>query len=392
MHNRPALHRNSRALLQRVLDEPGLDRWVRELSGPDYKALIEHVGLDDSSELLALSTPEQLIELIDETLFNGSTSETFDLERFAALLEVLHESGPEKLADRIATLPEEFLIMALSRLMSVWPTEFLRQLAELDEDGVLDKRLESYAFEEFDDYTVLSPSGLGWDALVALLTTLGESDPELFDRLLGRLCAANVGSLGEPDELVNVLDEMAEFEEDAQGEREERRARYGYVSASDAQAFLRLPPAQAPGATDAISAAYFRRLVPEPKSRLRSVSDNRLLQILRNRGLGDDAQTRKLTTGSGLLKAALGDLAEKSPERHARVLEELAFLTNVVLATVDRQSDSAPNAADAVRSVVVAVETAGVSEAGLEASLARTRLLGALDSWGPIALFRNRPR
>ncbi len=65
--------------------------------------------------------------------------------------------------------------MALSKLVSVWPAEFLRQLAEGDDSGVLDKRLESHAFEDFDEYTVLSPSGLAWDALVSLFSGWSDS-------------------------------------------------------------------------------------------------------------------------------------------------------------------------------------------------------------------------
>jgi hypothetical protein len=280
----------------------------------------------------------------------------------------------------------------LSKLISVWPTEFLRQLAEVDESGVLDKRLDNQMFEDFEEYTVLSPSGLAWDALVALLNTWADSEPELFRRILGRLSAASVGGIGEPDELVNVLDEMAEFEEDAQGAREERRARSGYVSGSDARAFLRLPPTKTPGDRDAISAAYFRRLAPEAVT-VRPSDDNRLLEILRSHhSWGSQATRRKLPTGSGLLKGALDELAARSPQQHARALEELAFLTNVLVATLSPTQDALPNAADAIRKVVAAVEAAGIGTAPIDATTAKQNLASALELWGPIALFRNRPR
>lgn len=394
MPNRPTLHQRSNALLRALLDEPGLDQLVRQLRGPEWKAVVRHVGLEDSSELLALSTPEQLVELIDETLWTGGTSETFDLERFATLLEVLHESGTQALADKVANLPEEFLTMALSKLVSVWPAEFLRQLAEADESGVLDKKLESHAFEDFDEYTVLSPSGLAWDALVSLFSSWSDSQPELLARLFGRLSMANVNGIGEVDELVNVLDELAEFEEEAQAEREERRVQSGYVSGSDARAFLRLPPAVRPGETDAISAAYFRRLRPTDAPAA-TKSDPRLLEILRRHAPAERTnQARRLGTGSGLLKLALEELARTAPERHARSLEELAFLTNVVMTTLAgaQGEDAPPPAAEAFRSVTASIETAGLSEIGLEPKEAATKLAAALAEWGAIGLFRNRPR
>jgi hypothetical protein len=376
-----------------LLDEPALDQLVRQLRGPEWKAVVRHVGLEDSSELLALSTPEQLVELIDETLWTGGTSEAFDLERFATLLEVLHESGTQSLADKVAGLPEEFLTMALSKLVSVWPAEFLRQLAEADESGVLDKKLESHAFEDFDEYTVLSPSGLAWDALVALFSSWGDSQPELMSRLFERLSLANVNGIGEVDELVNVLDEMAEFEEEAQAEREERRVRSGYVSGSDARAFLRLPATTKPGETDAISAAYFRRLGPDDASGT-TKGDPRLLEILRRHApVERTSRERRLGAGSGLLKLALEELARSAPERHARALEELAFLTNVVMTTLIgfQSEDAAPPAAEAFRSVAVSIETAALTEIGLEPAQAASKLATALAEWGPIGLFRQRP-
>lgn len=394
MSNRPTLHQRPNALLRALLDEPELDRLVRQLPGPEWKAVVRHVGLEDSSELLALATSEQLVELIDETLWIDGATEAFDLERFATLLEVLHESGPQALSEKVASLPEEFLTMALGKLVSVWPAEFLRQLAEADESGVLDKKLESHAFEDFDEFTVLSPSGLAWDALVSLLSSWSDSQPELMNRLLGRLSMANVNGVAEVDELVNVLDEMAEFEEDAQAEREERRARSGYVSGSDAHAFSRLPAPTKPGETDAISAAYFRRLRPEAAPSTKA-NDPRLLELLRRHGPAERMHgARRLGMGSGLLKLALDELARSSPDRHARALEELAFLTNVVLITSagTRSEDVAPSAADAFRSVAASIEIAGLTEIGLKPAEAARQLSVALAEWGPIGLFRRRVR
>lgn len=392
MPHHPTLHRSVKNLLRELLDEPALDRWVRELPAPTWKALIRHIGLEDASELLALSTTEQLVELIDESLWDIQGADHFAVERFATLLESLHEAGVKTLSGQVADLPEEFLTMALSRLISVWPADYLRRMAESDESGVLDKRLESEMYEEFDEYAVLSPSGLAWDAIVALLSNWTHSHPELMERLLHRLSQSNVNSIDEPDELVSVLDEMAEFEDDARGEREERRAASGYVSASDALAFLRLPAPARPE-TDAISGAYFRRLRP-PKAP--SPEENhRLHEVLRKYVPFDPGITRRrLTTGTGFLKLVLEDLATTSPERHARALEELAFLTNVLVAAAAHRHDpdAPPDVAAAIRSVVTSVEAAALQEIGLEPEIATERLRSALETDGPIALFRKRPR
>lgn len=392
MPHHPTLHRSAKNLLTELLDEPALDRWVRELPAPTWKALIRHIGLEDSSELLALSTPEQLVELVDETLWDNQDADQFDVERFATLLESLHDAGVRTLSDKVAGLPEEFLTMALSRLISVWPADYLRRMAESDESGVLDKRLEGDNYEEFDEYAVLSPSGLAWDAIVELLSIWSDAQPELMERLLHRLSQSNVNSIDEPDELVSVLDEMAEFEDDARGEREERRAASGYISASDALAFLRMPPPSRPGETDAISSAYFRRLRP-PKA-TSPEENHRLHEVLRRFVPLDPGITRRqLTTGTGLLKGALEELARASPESHARALEELAFLTNVLVAASSRKRspDAPPDVAEAIRSVVTAVEAGALQEIGLPPEIATEKLRARLEAEGPISLFRKRP-
>jgi hypothetical protein len=394
MPNQSALHRTSNALLQRLLEEPALDHWVRELPGPEWKALVQHVGLEDSAELLALSTPEQLVELIDETLWPGGTTETFDLERFATLLDVLHDAGTRELAEKVAALPEELLTFALSKLLSIWPSEFLRQLAEADESGALDKRLECQMSDEIDEYTILSPSGLAWDPLVALLRTWSDSQPELLARILERLTAANVNGIAEPDELVNVLDELSELEEEAQAEREERRARSGYVSGSDARAFLRLPPCTRPGETDAIGAAYFRRLRREPAPPQRA-GDHRLQELLRSYARSERIDSkRSLGSGPGLLKLALDELAMGAPERHARALEELAFLTNVMVAhlTDSKGPAAGPPAGDAIRYVVSTLEDVGAGPSRSDPKTAAKSIYAALVALGPIGMFRNRSR
>src|SRR5690606_33457441 len=144
---------------------------------------------------------------------------------------------------------------------------------------------------------------------------------------------------------------------------------------------------------DAVSAAYFRRLRPEPAAP-RQV-DQRLLEVLRRHArVEEPSRQRRLGVGSGLLKQALHELERRAPARHARALEGLAFLTNVVLASLpdEKSDDAAPPAAEAFRSVVASLETAGVTEIGLEPAEAAARLSSALEEWGPIALFRQRPR
>jgi hypothetical protein len=72
-------------------------------------------------------------------------------------------------------------------------------------------------------------------------------------------------------------------------------------------------------------------------------------------------------------------------------MEELAFLTNVLLAAFDRhQLEQGYNVADAIRAVVEGVESGALGELAPHHSAATEQLLTALKLEGPIALFRRR--
>src|SRR6187399_2051815 len=57
---------SSRKLLSRVLEMPELPTQIQALPGPVLGKLIDHVGLEDAAELVALATTEQLAQIFDE--------------------------------------------------------------------------------------------------------------------------------------------------------------------------------------------------------------------------------------------------------------------------------------------------------------------------------------
>lgn len=380
----PTVRQSSRKLLPQLLDEPNLDVQLAELTGAEWKAVVSVVGLEDSGELLALASNHQLLELFDEELWipDEGSGETIDAERFATLLEVLCPSGIEQLAQKLSTLSEEFLQLAIGSLVTVWSSEFLAQHAHEDEHGQVEKKLESHLAEELGEYLILSSTGLGWDVVVELLAEWNESHPGLLDRLLSRLAVANEGGVQEPEDLLALLDGMDELREEAEAEREERRAALGHVSLNDARAFLALPPIREPGQTDAISKAYFRRL--EPRQTVAEAG------ALRNSTLGQLIKSQypsrtALGEGESRIKLAMKQVQIQQPEIHARCMEELAFLVNVVAANSRSNADFNP--ADALRAVSRRIEVAGT---GKVISVDPVELLTeALIKWGPIGLFRR---
>ena len=126
--------------------------------------------------------------------------------------------------------------------------------------------------------------------------------------------------------------------EDARAEREERRAERGYVSPADARAFLALArTAPETPAQDPLTRAHFRDLKPvaaASPSAARAAALPQpppLRQLLVEAGVVPDAQAAPAEAGS-LFRQTVGELLESDPDAHQRLVEELAYLANVLIA------------------------------------------------------------
>ncbi len=388
-HTPAPIRQTSRNLLAQLLEEPDLTKQIARLDGEELKYLVAEVGLEDSGELLALASPHQLLALFDEALWTSDEAdeELLDLELLVTLLEVLQWADPKALAEKLTTLSEEFVVLAVGSLVSVWPTDFIEAHAEADPNGQVEKKLMSQYMEEFDNHLVLSRSGDGWDTVVDLLTTWNQDHPELLERILLQLSAANVSEVSEPDELISALEGMDEVRELAVAEREERRAAKGYVSISDARAFLRLPPSTKKGERDAISNAYFRRL------RALVDSERPLLPHRKSSAVSQLLSLRRVSTAllpgpDRPLKLAMQRLKHEAPALHTRFVDELAFLVNVLLAN-STGSGGALGLEEALAEVSACIEAGAGLGQGENAQRATDELAQKLEEWTPLALFRK---
>ena len=353
--------RSSAQLLARMLDEPSLVTTVQRLTPHALGKIIQHVGLEDCGEILSLATTEQLRRVFDEDLWRSDRpgrDEVFDADRFALWLEVMLEAGEDFVAEKLADLPEDLVTMGLHRRILVLDMD---QLAtEAREDGErLDKALEGCLREEFDAYQVIARRHDGWDSIVAVLTALDKHDHALLDRLLARCCSMSSETIDDNGGLYEVLTSEEMLEGDLAADREDRRAAEGFIAPSQATSFLAMCRTTSPQEIvlqprDAVTRAYFRELVPAtdaagkgasnalpaPDASARLVADlERLLAELDTEDRPPDARPALLLTeraGAGnpmaLFRTALATLLERDPKLHGLRLEELAYLTNVIVA------------------------------------------------------------
>lgn len=393
-----------RALLDRMLEDPDLLPRIRALPAPLLRRTLLEIGLEDAGEIVALASLEQLREVFDEDLWTSprpGADEAFDAVRFALWLEILLEGGDAFVANRLAELSEDFLAFAFSQLVRVIDTTaWTETLAGTQEAYVLDEVMDARLCQELDEYLIVSRLDNGWDAVWASLLALDERHAALLRTVLRRCWLTTWSRVERAGGLHAALDEAERVAEDARAERDDRRAERGYVSPADARAFLGLArSAPATPERDSVTRAYFRSLEPTGggAARSRDARGERMTPattspaLRLDAGAGRDARTwlpvQRATSAHDAFRQALAELLEADPDAHQRVVDELAYLANVLVAGDDTRAWSPADAAERVLALC---------DAGLAACLeARARApeppgaaQGALRRWGAVGLFR----
>lgn len=377
--------RIARSLVTSLIEMPDLGRAIAALPPRSFAGLVRRIGVEDAGELIAHATTDQLVRAFDEDLFRAERAgerETLDAGRFVVWLEVLLEAGDGVAADRVAELDEAFVTHALSSLVLVLDEDALRHaIDEADEDVSrhVDKRLESALTEELDGYVLVAKHGDGWDAVLTLILALDRDHRALLVRVLDRLATLASAYLDDLEELSGLLTEAESLAEDAEGAREERRSREGYVEARAARAFLKL--ARDPSkeeARDPLTRAYFRDLERAPVAASPTSPWSRVLD---EPGLVlGKSQSRKSTAMSSFTAA----LRELPLAMFADRMDELAYLVNVLVAGHERDGMRMrpKEAADAVMATVAL-------GAFIEGGSKKQPLLDVLRERGADVLFRT---
>ncbi len=356
---------SSDQLLRHVLERPELVAAVRELPGDALAALIDRIGLEDAGEIIALASAEQLASAFDQDLWRADKAgadEEFDPARFGLWLEVLAEAGDDFLAQRLAALPRDLLLLALHRVLLVLDIDALAvKMAELGEEAEwTEKALEDAGhYEEWEEFRLIVRAPEHWDVLWSGLLALDRDHHALLRDLIERCAALDTEFINGNGGLYEVLTSEEMLESDLGAARADRRAAKGHVSPPDARAFLSLARRNdAAQARDAITRAYFRELgvvgnVSETRA-APSRAVQRLSQLVaeaqplaaaqaapmkalppsKRRG----AKGKMLARASAGLEArslferALSELQEHEPLVASQRFEEIAYLANVWIA------------------------------------------------------------
>lgn len=354
-----------RQLLAWILEDPALVATVQALEPRVLGRLIQHVGLEDSGEIVSLATTEQLERIFDEDLWRSEEpgkDEAFDADRFALWLEVMLEAGEDFTAQKLAELPEDLVTLSLYRhILVVNVDELAVEMEGRGEDNDLtDKALDSCLYYEFGQYQVISKRHDGWDAILSVLVALDRDHHSHLQRILERCCYLSSEFIEENGGLYDVLTSEEMLESDVAAEREEQRAREGFIAPSAAASFLGLARVTDlhdvidSREADPITRAYFRAFQPTRTGRPRGrkaapgaldTADKatrltRLVEQLDEAEVPREARQNLLAGGTAprsseadaLFKRAVVELHASHPKLHLLRMDELSYLGNVLVA------------------------------------------------------------
>lgn len=409
-------------LLAQLLEEPELVGIVRSLEPKVLCKLIDHVGLEDAGELVALATTEQLKGIFDTDLWRSERpgkDETFDGERFARWLEVMLEAGAAFAAEKLLELDEDFLTLALCKNIFVIDLDELSatmsRASRSDEEDLTDKALESCLYQDIDGYQIIARNQVGWDAIVVVLLELDKENHSFLRRLLDRCCQISTDYIEDNGGLYDVLTAEDALEMDVAGDREERREAEGFVAPSAAASFLSLtritPLAEIVDAStpDPITAAYLRASESRPVRPVRRADAARpaspsasakFLGLFEDAGVLEPGRQVPLLGGrdagkvDSLFNCAMRELKDHDPTRYSQHLAELSYIANALISGCSHDSRSF-RPVEAIEAAVCAsslgLERILGLELPLEAGLSSTDIALAsaeLKKHGVVRLFR----
>jgi len=236
-------HRSAepQGLLDRILSTPHLDRIVPKLQPEIIHRLIERCGLEDSSEFVALATPEQLERVFDLDLWHAGRpghDERFDADRFGVWLEVLVEAGADVAAQKLAEMDARIVTAGFAQHMRVFDRAAVSPYTTTDALEVPEAvgRTDGLSCE-VGSYLAVARRTDSWEAIVAVLTALAHDHHHRFEHVMTG-CRALSNSTPEIDGLDELLGAGDQAMFDVAFDREQRRDRSGFVAPAQARAFL----------------------------------------------------------------------------------------------------------------------------------------------------------
>lgn len=391
---------DGRGLLDRILNTPSLEQVVPRLRPDLLHGIIQKCGLEDCAELVALATPEQLARVFDLDLWHAAKAgedEQFDADRFGVWIEVLLESGAAVAAQKLVEMAADLVVAGLAQHMLVYDRGAITPYETLDgelmtfyADGI--SKFDNGLRFDLGGYLLLAKRADSWEAIIEVLTSLGEGHPDYFNQVMRR-CVTLSNTGFEVDGLDDLLHKGNQALFDLEVDREGRREKQGYVTPAQARAFLQMSrelrlESDAKPTANPLVRAYFQAIQETTTSNAHSASSRSdvsglvaiesevkpaqpavredsaeavaaIFEVLRDAGIvahpprallgAAEGQAQRL----GLIQSRLEFAFHQNPEAYQARNEELAYLANTLMAgcSIQARSFTAQEASEAAIAV-----------------------------------------
>lgn len=331
---------NSHGPLERLLHAPNLPSIVPRLEPEILQRVIRWCGLEDSAELLAHATPEQLARVLDADVWRApqpGRDEEFDPDRFGLWLTVLMQSGAAIAADKLAGLDIDLMVAGIASHISVFDVAATSSYTTLDGEQMPGRRAHDGLTCEVGGYLIEACRSSAWDAIVDLLVLLEGERPDYFHRVM-HACVRLSNGLREQDGCDDLLDDRGQDLLDLTLDREARREQRGYIGPAEARAFLKetrrvqLDTEHPPGS--AIVTAYFHAIEPPAPTTTSGVPaepDVAVVFELLEQAEMSTRRPRALLAATDAQSSALS-FVHAYAATHPAAEQELAYLANAILA------------------------------------------------------------
>ena len=252
--------------IDRLLSEPNIAHVVQRLQPEVLHRVVQHCGLENCGELLALATPEQLARVFDFELWRPPApgrDERFDTSRFGAWLEVMVDADVSRAAATLAALDVDLVAGGLAQHLRIFDHATVAPFVTLDgEDMRPGAAFDESLCCEVGGYVIYAKRIECWDAIATVLIELADAHGSCFNQVMRR-CRRLSNSRPEVDGLDDLLGTSDQAMFDLAVDREARHTTQGYVMPAQARAFLQMsrrielrqetiPP------RDQMTRAYFR--------------------------------------------------------------------------------------------------------------------------------------
>ena len=354
----------SRLLLDRLLNTPDLAKVIPGLPPDVLHRVIQHCGLEDSAELVALASPAQLSRVLDVDLWHAGTpgaDDRLDVDRFGLWLDVLMQSGGAVAAEKLIGLDMELVVAGFSSLAAVSDQAAVSSFTTLDGEQMPSRVSNVAPTAEIGGYVITARHSSAWEATVDLLAFLRAEHPDYFERLM-RSCVRLSSGPREEDGFHALLDDSEQDMFDLAADREARREQQGFVTPAQARAFMQaarhveLDHTRPPDSP--LARAYFRGLEPTDEAHSdvapiapAAAAPADVVEMLRDAGVLTE-EPRGLLQPAGKDTSRLALIREYVASQPASS-EELAYLANMIIAGCSIQArpfapQEASNAAAAI--------------------------------------------